>query len=417
MCDDFYLHLSSSETAGENPANYSINLPTPRTLQGSWKVALKEIHFTHWPKQYVEPEPISYLVLGTVGHKDTLTTWIQEAISRNWAQYTIDFQSNETEPYFPNFPHASILTYYKRPPEDGRPPTFWMTPGGHYDSGKKYIEDLNAVLNAMERNHLQNLEGGWPMYFTCTEEGKVTCRWNYFRNHSDNLFVFPILGEKSRALLGMGNILDKENMGFRSMIASMVEKEDYVTLPYKHRLTHVNDNILVVANIIGQTGGSKGENGKVLRVIENPGTNSALHSLVHLYFNDTNYIKVPLRNFHNIHIRLISASTHTDLTMIGTTTVVLHFMPQNNCDELPTKKGSSIPVARNRSNVRPSALSLVGQEEDGQDPGEPSQTNEVTHTDDNAVDTGKVPPMPTVLQPAVVTSLDLLETLQKAINQ
>ena len=97
------------------------------------------------------------------------------------------------------------------------------------------------------------------------------------------------------------------------MIASMVNKEDHVTLPYKHKLTHATDNILVVANIIEQTGGSKGEDSKVLRVVENPGTSS--DPLVHFYFNDTNYINVPLRNFHNIHIRLISASSHYDLTM------------------------------------------------------------------------------------------------------
>ena len=131
----------------------------------------------------------------------------------------------------------------------------------------------------------------------------------------------------------------------------MINRGDYATLPYRHKLSHVTDNILVLANIIEQTGGSKGEESKVLRVIENPGTVSALHQLVHLYFNGTNYINVPLRNFHNIHIRLISASTHYDLTMIGTTTVVLHFMQQNNCNEL--RKSSSIPVARNRSSGRP----------------------------------------------------------------
>lgn len=135
------------------------------------------------------------------------------------------------------------------------------------------------------------------------------------------------------------------------MIVSMVNSEDHVTLPY--RLTHVTDNILVVANIIEHTGGCKVEDSKVLRVIENPGKFSTLNPFIHLYFNDTNYIKVPFRNFHNIHIRLIPAFTHYDLTMTGTTTVVLHFMLQNNCDELPTKKSSSIPVARNRSSGRP----------------------------------------------------------------
>jgi hypothetical protein len=103
----------------------------------------------------------------------------------------------------------------------------------------------------------------------------------------------------------------------------------------------------------------------------------------------------------------ISAFTHSDLTMTGTTTVVLHFMPQNNCDELPTKKSSSIPVARNRSSGRPSALPLVGSEEDAteRDPGEPSQTNEVTHTDDNATDK--------VLLATVATSLDLVEAIEQ----
>ena len=46
----------------------------------------------------------------------------------------------------------------------------------------------------------------------------------------------------------MGNILDKENKAFRNMIASMVNSEDHVTLPYKHGLTHATDNILAVAN-------------------------------------------------------------------------------------------------------------------------------------------------------------------------
>src|SRR5438876_7969141 len=119
----------------------------------------------------------------------------------------------------------------------------------------------------MEYYNLQNLHGGYPMYFTYTDEGKFTCRWNYLRNYSNKLFVFPILGEKSRELLGMGNILDKENMAFRNMISSMVKGEDSV-LPYKHMLTQANDNILVTANIIEQTGiANIGDNGKILRVI------------------------------------------------------------------------------------------------------------------------------------------------------
>ena len=155
---------------------------------------------------------------------------------------------------------------------------------------------------------------------------------------------------------------------------------------------------------------------KVLRVIENPGKVSALHQLVHLYFNDTNYVKVPLQNFHNINIRLISASTHYDLIMVGTTTVVLHFMPQNNCNEL--RKSSSIPVARNRSSGRPSALSLVGAEGGGEDPGELSQTNTVTHTDDNATDKidKHVPPI-SALQATISTSLDLMEAVGQTIME
>ena len=127
---------------------------------------------------------------------------------------------------------------------------------------------------------------------------------------------------------------------------------------------------------------------------------------------------MPLRNFHNIHIRLISASTHYDLTMIGTTTAVLHFMPQNNCDELPNKKSLSIPVARNRSYGLPSALSLVGAEGGGEDPGEPSQTNTVTHTDDNATDKidKHVPPI-SALQATIATSLDLMEAVGQTIME
>ena len=407
-CDDFYLCLSSSEAAGENPANFSINL-TSRRLEGSWKVAPKEIHFTHWPKQYVKPEPISYLVLGTAESGDDFAAWRDEAISRNWAEHTPAFQSTAPEPFFSNFPYATILTYYKRPPEGRQPATYFMTPDGQYDSMKKYIEDLNDVLRDMERSYLQNLHGRWPIYFSYTEDGKVNCVWNYCAGYWNRLFVFPILGEKSRELLGMGNILDMENMAFRNMIASMIKREDHVTLPYFHKLTHIIDNILVVANIIGETGGSKGEDSKVLRVVENPGIFSSLNPLVHLYFNDTNYIKVPLQNFHNIHIRLISASTHYDLTLPGTTTVVLHFMPQNNCVELPTKKGSNIPVARNR--IPPSALSLVGSQEARKDSGEPSKTNQVTQTDDNAV----VPPM-TALKATIATSVDLMEALGTTIT-
>src|SRR2546426_1111434 len=110
-----------------------------------------------------------------------------------------------------------------------------------------------------------------------------------------------------------------------------------------------------VANITHQqTGGSKGEDSKVLRVVENPGKSSKRYPFVHLYFNDTNYINVPLRNFHNINIRLLSASSHYELDMTGTTTAVLHFMPHNNCEEL--RKSSSIPVARNRSGGHPHSL-------------------------------------------------------------
>jgi len=189
----------------------------------------------------------------------------------------------------------------------------------------------------------------------------------------------------------------------------MINREDKVTLPYKHRLTHVTDNILVVANIIEQTGGFKAEDSKVLRVIENPGKFSALNPLIHLYFNDTNYIKVPLRNFHNIHIRLISASTHYDLTLIGTTTVVLHFIPQNNCEEM--RKTSSIPVARNRS--RPSALSLVGGDTPGEDSGESRPEVARDISSDKISETS---PM-SHLQATISTSLDLMEALGKTITE
>ena len=402
MSDDFYLVLSSSEAAGQNPANFSINLPEAKGLRGSWKVGLKEIHCTRWP--YVEPEPISYLVLGTAQSADDFAAWIDNAVSRNWANHTPAFLTNVSKPrsYFPNFPHATILTYYKKPPEEGQPATYFMTPEGQYDSVKKYIDDLNAVLNDMER-HMNNLQN--PMYFTYTDEGKVTCAWNYFKNHYYRLFVFPILGEKSRELLGMGNILDKENVAFRKMIASMVKMEDSV-LPYKHMLTQANDNILMTVNIIEQTGIANGDNGKILRVIENPGKFS--DPLVHLYFNDTNYIKMLNQTFHNIHIKLISASSHDDMTMTGTTTVVLHFMTQNNCEGVTM--GSSLPVARSRSFVRrPSALPLVGS-----DHGEPS--SQVAHTDDKDKIIERVPET-SPLQATLVTSLDLMETLQKSITE
>ena len=411
VCEDFYLALSSSEAAGDNPANFSINLPTPKTVDGSWKVALKEIHFTHWPKQYVESEPISFLVLGTAGSGDALLALRDEAIANKWAEYTSPYHSNDTEPrsYFPNFPYAIILTYFKRPAEAGRPATYFMTPGGHYDSIEKYIRDLNSVLYT-QYFYLQNLEGGCP-YFTFPNEGKIKCHWTYFQNHSSRLFVFPILGKKTRELLGMGNIqeVEKENMAFRTMIASMINKEDLVTLPYKHKLTHANDNILVLANIIEQTAGSRGENGKVLRVIENPGKHSTL-PLVHLYFNDY-YMKVPLRNFHNVQIRLISANTHYDLTLFGTTTVVLHFVPHNNnnCEELATRRGPSIPIARNRS---PSSLSLV--EGNERDPGAPILINEFTQT--FASEDEKLPPI-SPFQDTIATSLDLIEAVGESIPE
>src|SRR6266498_893749 len=242
-CDDFYLCLSSSEAPGENPANFSINFPE-RHLVGSWKVALKEVHFTHLPHQYIEPEPISFLVLGAAGSGDAFAAWRDEAISRNWAEHASVFQNTPTEPHFPNFPYSTILTYYNRPPEGGRPATYLMTPGGQYDSVKKYIDDLNAVLKGMEIDHLQNLHGRYPMYFMYTDDAKVKCRWNYFSGYWGRLFAFPILGEKSQQLLGMGNILDKENMAFRNMIASMIYNEAPVVLPYKHKLTHATDNIL-----------------------------------------------------------------------------------------------------------------------------------------------------------------------------
>jgi hypothetical protein len=407
MCDDFYLHLSSSEAAGDNPANFSINLPTPRTLEGSWKMALKEIHFTHGPTQYVESEPISFLVLGTAGNEDAILALKEEAMANKWAECTSPFPSNEKEPwsYFPHFPFAIILTYYKRPAEAGRRATYYMTPGGHYDSIEKYIRDLNSVLYT-QYFYLQNLEGGCP-YFTFPNEGKIKCRWSYFQNNSSRLFVLPILGKKSRELLGMGNMQDKDNMAFRRMIASIINKEDLVTLPYKHRLTHADDNILVLANIIEQTAGSRGENGKVLRVIENPGKQS---TLVHLYFNDNNYMKVPLRNFHNVQIRLISANTHYDLTMFGTTTVVLHLVPyKNNCDELPTKSHVSIPIARHRS---PSSISLVGSSE--RDPGAPILINEFTQP--YASEEGKLPPQ-SHFQDTIATSIDLVEALGKSIEE
>jgi hypothetical protein len=422
-CDDFYLCLSSSEAVGENAANFSINLPTPRTLQGSWKVGLKEIHYTHSPKQYVEPEPISFLVLGKAGCGDALAGLVQEAMADNQASHTPAFQSTLSEHHFSNFPHATILTYYKSGPEGGRPATYFMTPEGHYDSITKYIDDLNAVLNSMER-HLHNLDKGEPIYFTYTDEGKVTCVWNYYSGYWRRLFALPILGEKSRDLLGMGNVLDKENMAFRSMIDHMIKLEDHAFLPYKHRLTHATDNILVVANVIEQTGGSRGEDSKILRVIENPGKFSALRPF-NLYFNDTNYIKVPLRNIHNVHIRLISAFTHYDLTLAGTTTVVLHFIPQNNCVPLPTTKSSSIPVARNRS--QPSALSLVGSE----DPGEPEVTP-TDGTDEPPISsiqasigepevtptgaTDKNQPQISSIQATIATSLDLIEALKTTIT-
>lgn len=399
MCDDFYLVLSSSEAAGQNPANFSINLPEAKSVSGSWKVGLKEIHCSHWP--YVEPEPISFLVLGTAQSTDDFEAWIDNAVSRNWANHTPDFLTNVSNPrsHFPNFPHATILTYYKKPPEDGQPATYFMTPEGKYDSVKKYIDDLNYVLNDMER-HMNNLQNGTPMYFTYTDEGKVTCAWNYFQNYHYRLFVFPILGQKSRELLGMGNILDKGNRAFRKMIGSMVNRQDSV-LPHKHMFTQANDNILVTANIIEQTGIANGENGQIMRVIENPGKNS--DPLVHLYFNDTNYIKVVRQTLHNIHIKLISTSSHDDMAMTGTTTVVLHFTTQNNCEKVPATRGS--PSAVNRSLVRrPSALPLAGSlEESGENPaltqfapGEPRPESE------------KAPKI-TPLQATISTSIDLLE--------
>ena len=142
-----------------------------------------------------------------------------------------------------------------------------MTPGGQYDSVKKYIDHLNDTMSDMEYYHLETLQGRYPMYFYYTGDGKVKCRWNYFKNQWGRLFVFPILGKKSQQLLGMGNILDKENVAFRNMIASMINHEEHVILPYKHKLTHATDDILVTANIIGETGGFKGEDSKVLRVV------------------------------------------------------------------------------------------------------------------------------------------------------
>ena len=329
-CEDFYLHLSSSDALNGSPSHFNIALPAPRSLKGLWKMALKEISYTKWNKERSLNQSMEFIIYAeeadTVEFNNYYRWLVNERVVRQVHEY------NRTK--IPGIPNARVVSFLKEPnhPVQGEV----TDPVGYYENPEDFMREVNEKLHDM---FLKGVFHAAPFFYMVDSNGlkTVMCSWNYAAGHWRKIHILPILGADNRRLLGipksyqegpmLRKLMDSVSGSARGYFGDMTMGEE--------GFTQKTDNMFVLCNLVTTTGARPDMEGKILRVI--PNKQEEAGTSIHLDFTEDYYSVTPKSSFFSVFIRLVSSRDYRDLNLTRPVSVTLHFQPVTQCKQLPRK--------------------------------------------------------------------------------
>lgn len=326
-CQEFYLHLSSSDSATGSPSNFSINLPAPRSLTGRWRLALKEMTFTQWNKERSFGDDMEFMIFARNQHRlhfgNYLTMFQQAKLG------TVESRFTTTK--FPGMPYAAVVTFFKVP---GRPDLGKVKdPSGQFDNAEQYTRAVNDILAEM---HDKGLFCKERPYFYLEEKGgafkTVKCCWQYVDDYYRQIAVHPILSERNRHLLSIPDPSSRA-MGNLMNMAMNTEGSYPDTEIGDEGFRQGIDNMFVLTDLVRTTGARPNIEGQILRAIPNRQKENGV--INHHDFSQDYFEVTPKSSFFSVSLRLVSSRDYRDLNLAHPTSVTLHFKPMNQCQPVP----------------------------------------------------------------------------------
>ena len=323
-CDDFFLHLSSSDmTEGKGPSNFTVNLSYARQLPGHWKLALKEMSYTKWSKERSCGEEMQFLVFANDANVHSFSEYTRWLVQTQRGRLIYHYSPE----HFPGIPNASIFAFNKDP-DDLSKGTYKM-PDGHYESPDGLLHDINQMLHEMWTHQLFHNAPYFYMVDKGTRHKTVKCSWQYPKHQHRRVGVLPLLAPKSRSLLGFPAEWQSPQLKriLEPLFATPGQFPDAEI--GDDGFTQGRSNVFVLCDTVSVTGARTDMDGQILRILPNRGEPNG--RAVHYDFTEDYYETTPKSTFFSIHMRLVNSETYQGLNLVHPTTFTLHFIPVNKC--------------------------------------------------------------------------------------
>ena len=308
----FSLHLSSSDAANGSPAEFTTDLAAPRTLMGRWSLALKEITYTQWNKTLCEKEPMEFVIFARANDVQAWYTFINGLQDSGRSRSVHMFNSSR----IPNVPYAIVVRMYRDPKDHSK--GMLETPAGQHVNVDTYIEAVNKVME-----EATEVFDKLPYFYTKNNGGAypdVYCCWEYGYALHRKVGIMPIMGPKTRHLLGF------EGYDHLVPLLALAFGSDNVYPDLKigePGFTQVDDNMMVLCDLVSTTGARDGINGQILRII--PNKRAPEGSTVHYDFIDDYFEVTPKSAFFTVTMKLVSSRTYRPVHLEHPTSFTLQF--------------------------------------------------------------------------------------------
>ena len=329
-CEDFYLHLSSSDAVQGSPSNFNIALPAPRSLKGLWKMALKEITYTKWNKERSFNQSMEFIIYAEAADTAEFNDYYRWLVNNRVVRQVYEYNSTK----IPGIPNARVVTFLN---ESNRPEYGEVTdPVGHFENPEEFMREVNQKLHDM---FLKGHFYAAPHFYMVDKNSgfkTVMCSWNYAAGHFRKIHIFPILGADNRRLLGIPKNYQEAPLMRILMYTMSGSPHTYPDAEIgEEGFTQKTDNMFVLCNLVTTTGARPDMEGKILRVI--PNKQEEQGTVIHLDFTEDYYSVTPKTSFFSVHIRLVSSRDYRDFNLTRPTSVTLHFQPVTQCKPLVRK--------------------------------------------------------------------------------
>lgn len=324
-CDDFYLHLSSNDSSSQNPADFTVNLPAPRSLRGKWKMALKEVQYTKWDKEKAYNEEMEFIIFADGNNTAEFLSYYNWLIETRRVRPIYQYNSTQIL----GIPNARVVAWYN---ETNQPQFGTVTdPEGQYANPADFVREVNNKLHEMfMKGHFHDA----PHYYLIDKETAfktAVLSWNYPAGKHRKIGIMPILGKRNRRLLGIPE--DYTNHKMLRLITSTFASASNNYYPDlemgEEGFTQKTDNIFVLCNLVRSTGARIGIEGLILRVI--PNRQEEQGRVIHFDFTEDYYSVTPKSSFFSVTLKLVSSRDYHELNLVHPTSFTLHFQPINEC--------------------------------------------------------------------------------------